>query len=398
LNIDDARDIIEALINEPVDPKLPAFGTYDEAKVRIELEIKLPQEISKGKRKVEKLKTDTGPLMLIEGKGEDAEGEESEKEEETEKEAKPTKKKGKVIITKPLAVFTSRTRKGRQESEVVFNKSPPTFEERLKQLRVGAGISNFKALKYETRTPAEQKEIEDLVMEKLGTWKCSPDQFASQIPTILFDKIKVRWEHTEQTVRDILAQRLRELVLDLTDAEINKALKDHKGSLNMRFNTCLILLKSIEPVVKNSTDVWSDVYKLHKPTEEIVEIKDDDNNSDEEEMDGGNTISMDITDEDLEQLAREKEEEEKEEEVEEEVEEEDDPEKIAAAVIASLPHSPPKTAKSTMETGSSSNIVSTTEISIAQYSPATSQLQVSTSQVPSTSSTELQVTSSFTEP
>ena len=42
LNIDDARDIIEALINEPVDPKLPAFGTYDEAKVRIELEIKLP--------------------------------------------------------------------------------------------------------------------------------------------------------------------------------------------------------------------------------------------------------------------------------------------------------------------------------------------------------------------
>ena len=128
--------------------------------------------------------------------------------------------------------------------------------------------------------------------------------------------------------------------------------------MNMRFNTCLILVKSIEPVVKNATDVWSDVYKLHKPTKEIVEIKDDDNISDEEEMDGDNTISMD----------EEKEEEEKDDE--EQVEEADDPVNIAAAVIASLPHSPPK---------------------------STSQLQVSTMQVPSTSSTELMVTSSSTE-
>lgn len=222
LNIDDARDIIEALVNELVYPKFPAFSTYDEAKVRIELEIKLPQEISKGKRKIEKLKTDTGPLMLTKGQGEDVEEEESEDVEEIEKETELAKKKGKVIITKPQAVFTRRTRKGRKESEVVFSKPPLTFEERLKQLRVGAGISNFKALKCETRTPAEQKDIEDLVMEKLGTWKFSPDQFASQIPSVLFDKIKVRWEHTEQTVRDIFEQRLRELVLDLTDAKIKK--------------------------------------------------------------------------------------------------------------------------------------------------------------------------------
>src|SRR4029434_8856579 len=117
LNIDDARDIIEALINEPVDPRLPAFGTYDEAKVRIELEIKLPQAISKGKRKIEKLKTDSGPLMLTEGKGEDKEGEESEEEEE-QKEAEPSRKKGKVIITNPQAVFTRRTRKGKSGGEI----------------------------------------------------------------------------------------------------------------------------------------------------------------------------------------------------------------------------------------------------------------------------------------
>ena len=56
---------------------------------------------------------------------------------------------------------------------------------------------------------------------------------------------------------------------------------------------------------------------------------------------------------------------------EEEVEKEDDPVKIVAAVIASLPHSPPKTINSTMETGSTSKIVSITETSTAQSPPVT---------------------------
>ena len=42
VNIDETKDIIEPLINEPNDPKAPYFGTYDEAKAIIELSIKLP--------------------------------------------------------------------------------------------------------------------------------------------------------------------------------------------------------------------------------------------------------------------------------------------------------------------------------------------------------------------
>ena len=42
VNIDETKDIIEALVNEPIDPKAPIFGTYDEAKTRIELQIKIP--------------------------------------------------------------------------------------------------------------------------------------------------------------------------------------------------------------------------------------------------------------------------------------------------------------------------------------------------------------------
>ena len=77
--------------------------------------------------------------MLTKGKGEDEEGE-SDDEEESKKEEEPPRKKGKVIITKPqkqpTAVFdTHRTRKGKNESESVFVRSAPTFEERMKQLK-----------------------------------------------------------------------------------------------------------------------------------------------------------------------------------------------------------------------------------------------------------------------
>ena len=41
VNIDETKDIIEALMNEPIDPKAPYFGTYDKAKAKIELELKL---------------------------------------------------------------------------------------------------------------------------------------------------------------------------------------------------------------------------------------------------------------------------------------------------------------------------------------------------------------------
>ena len=117
VNIDEARDIIEALVNEPVDPRQPTFGTYDEAKTKIELQIKIPQAISKGKRRIAKLKTKINPLMLTKGKGEDEEEEEEGEEPESEKEVEPQRKKGKVIITKPkkkpTAVFSRRTIEGK---------------------------------------------------------------------------------------------------------------------------------------------------------------------------------------------------------------------------------------------------------------------------------------------
>ena len=75
VNIDETKDIIEALIKKTNDPKIAYFGTYDEAKARIELEIKLPQAVNKGKKRIAKVKTNT-PLLLNEGKVEDEEEDE----------------------------------------------------------------------------------------------------------------------------------------------------------------------------------------------------------------------------------------------------------------------------------------------------------------------------------
>ena len=79
VNIDETKDIIEALINELVNPKATYFGTYEEAKTRIELEIKLPQVVNKGKKRIAKMKT-KAPPMLTKGKGEDEEEGDEEKE------------------------------------------------------------------------------------------------------------------------------------------------------------------------------------------------------------------------------------------------------------------------------------------------------------------------------
>ena len=44
-------------------------------------------------------------------------------------------------------------------------------------------------------------------------------------------------------------------------------------------------MKNIESVVKHASDIWRDVYHLNKPTEEIVEIKDDESDSDDDDDD-----------------------------------------------------------------------------------------------------------------
>ncbi|GLJ37449.1 hypothetical protein SUGI_0760880 [Cryptomeria japonica] len=348
-------------------PNTPAFGTYDEAKARIELEIKLPKAITSTKRKAAK--------------------ETEETKEELEEEAETPKKKGKVVITKPklkTAVFTRRTRKGQKESEVVFRKPPPTFEEKLKQLEQGSGMSNFKALKYESRSDAEKMQIKELLLNKMGKWKYTPDDISSQIPNELLVRIRPRWTSAVQTVKDIYAQTLKQLLPNLTYKEVKEALKENEHQMTLRFHTFLVLSKQIEAIVNNATIVWKRIYKLPMPSDPTVAIEGDkDDEEDEEEKEEeeaaeeeGDTVI--IGDEEDTVIIGD---------------EEDDPEQVAAEVIASLPHSPQKGVASS---ASASRI--SMSLSTGMQSVASTEQQVSSSVTEITTSPAACIVSFATSP
>ena len=95
-------------------------------------------------------------------------------------------------------------------------------------------------------------KIEELVLNKMGKWKYSPDQIASQISKELLERLQPRWESATKTAKDIYEQSLRNLLPSLTEAEAKEAMKNHEGNMIIRFHTCLILIKDIENVVRDA--------------------------------------------------------------------------------------------------------------------------------------------------
>lgn len=119
----------------------------------------------------------------------------------------------------------------------------------------GADITNFRSLKYETRIDAKKMQVEELVLNKMGKWKYSPDQLASHISNELLERLKPRWELAMQTTRDIYEKTLRRLLLSITNDKVKESMKKNEEKMTLRFNTCLILLKDIEHVVNNSIEM-----------------------------------------------------------------------------------------------------------------------------------------------
>ena len=89
----------------------------------------------------------------------------------------------------------------------------------------------------------------------MGIWKYFPTKMQPHIHGDLYDKIKARWDSTMQIVKDIFEQQLKQLVPSLTDAKVKKALMEHGDQMILKLNTCFILMKNIELVVKHASDV-----------------------------------------------------------------------------------------------------------------------------------------------
>ena len=145
-------------------------------------------------------------------------------------------------------------------------------------------------------------------------------------------------------------------------------------------------MKYIEHVVKNATNTWKNVYLLHKLSDFVVNINENDDEDDQEKDEEENdeeTTHFDTSDyeEEQEQDATE--------EGTHDVEE-TNPIKIAVVVIASLPHSPRKiVTTSSIEITSTGLIVTTNDNTHIQPIFAPVQLSTSLTHVSSTSSTKL---------
>ena len=70
-------------------------------------------------------------------------------------------------------------------------------------------MENFKSLRYETKNEDEKKQVQDMMMKKLGKWKYSVDQIVQQILNELMQAIKPGWEHAKKTTKEIFEQTLR---------------------------------------------------------------------------------------------------------------------------------------------------------------------------------------------
>ena len=187
----------------------------------------------------------------------------------------------------------------------------------------------------------------------MGIWKYFPAHMQSQIPKDLYKKIKVRWDLTMQSVKNIFEQQLRLLVPNLTDEEVKKALLDNEDRMILMLNTCFILTNNKESVISQASSVWRTLYHLNQPSIEAIEIKDDDNNDNEE--DESNNIL--VTQSELLEVMKGEEEDKEEEALE--VMEINDMVRIASKAIASLSHSPPNTI-TLVESASTGEIASST--------------------------------------
>ena len=65
-----------------------------------------------------------------------------------------------------------------------------------------------------------RKQVEDMIMSKLGKWKYLINQLAQQIPNELMQEIKPRWENAKKIAKDIFEQTLKQLMLSRSEKEV----------------------------------------------------------------------------------------------------------------------------------------------------------------------------------
>ena len=85
----------------------------------------------------------------------------------------------------------------------------------------------------------------------------------------------------------------------LSDKEVKESVKKNEEKITLKFNTCMILMKDIEYVVKAATTTWKKIYNLHQPSDFFVHInyKDDDDEEKDVEIKDDELDDVNLDDE-----------------------------------------------------------------------------------------------------
>lgn len=157
--------------------------------------------------------------------------------------------------------------------------------------------------------------------------------------------------------------------------EVKESLKKNEQKIIPRFNAFLILSKDIESIVQSNTIAWNNIYALHKPTKEVVQIVDDKDDEEKEDIEKKN-------DEEINNVERDDTEDEEFQEAtggdlpKIQSIQDLDPEKIVADVMTSLPLSlskelsPPSSEKDTAESIEVNTILPSTQLIVGATLPS----------------------------
>ena len=128
---------------------------------------------------------------------------------------------------------------------ISLRKSLPIFEKRLKALREGSGMTNFRYLKYETRNKVEQKQIEDALIEKLEKQKYDPFKLKRKSLDALLKIVSHHWANVLKIEKEIREKTLRKTMPNLSEKEIKEAMSKHESRQTLRFKGFQILLNKM---------------------------------------------------------------------------------------------------------------------------------------------------------
>ena len=142
-------------------------------------------------------------------------------------------------------------------------------------------MSDFKFFKYDTSNE-EKKLVEEALVAKMAKWKYCPKEQIKIVLDILSKTITHHWDNALNVVRDIREQILRQLMPTISNKEVKESVNMNEQKLTPKFNAFLILSKDIESIVHSNIISWKNIYGLHKPTKEVVQI--DDVEKDDEEI------------------------------------------------------------------------------------------------------------------